>query len=353
MRHLTIYNRDVPPKLIAEHPNVTGSNVTMPGVLVLNLDVPPGSGLAERVAYAPGYWGMVAESGYDDAAPAAPSPAAGTDEPTKATGVYPVVPMVPGPAAPDEPERRTTDDELADLLGPTGQLWCAPGEVPWAGSAAPTDRDRLAVAMLVHCQCDAMRCPVVTNPATADERRWWQRRQHGGGSHALKAPEPEPLKRCIELAGHSDEFPHHWHEGGWPFGPGNHHPRCPRHPDNYNRPGSVPVPGEGQAHAPGITPADAPAQLPAEPDLPQTHPLTDRPDPALARPYILSGPDDEPYLKDVRRTFSVCAVEGPDGYPFPVWCNNHPRHIEEVHTMDRPGGERIIWARRRGAAVPS
>jgi hypothetical protein len=167
--------------------------------------------------------------------------------------------------------------------------------------------------------------------------------------------------QCIYIRGHNvDEMPHAWHEGGWPFGPGDHHPQCPRNPENYNRPGSVPMrnTGEGQPETAGVTPSTL-------------DPATES---ALVRPYVAGdgsrhaapevdtgmfydrgqveqGPDDEPYNTDKRALWKVCGVFGPADYPFPTWCTREPKHLGSHH-MDRsggPGGERITWL-RRGAA---
>lgn len=340
MRHLLIWDRNDPPELIGEHPNVLHSTVTPPGVLVLDL-MAIGPGTVHRVAYSHGYWGRVAEQ-LDDEGPLSPD----ADAPAEPiTEHLPRPPVVPGPDA-------LTFDQLSD-------------------------RQRVQLAMTVRCMCDELRCPVVLNPPTAAERKFWQRSGHTPWLASRQPPEPEPLQRCVYRAGHNvDEMPHGWIEGGWPYGPHNHHDECPRHPENYNRPGSVRLPGEGQpTTSAGITPTPAPVSVPAT----APEPAPARPDTELVRPYLKSVPadvpplgiavgrpparedqggswartdtasvrelDSEPYDPKRRELWRICAVPGPGEGEQQAWCTLEPHHSGGTHEHHTPEGDRISWLR--------
>lgn len=116
-----------------------------------------------------------------------------------------------------------------------------PGFVP-----APFNPD-VHEAMQTICACDSLRCPVILNPPTEEGKRRG-RLLSGATRRPVTGAELAPLMRCCWEAGHDqDTNPCDWREGGWPYGPADHHPRCPRHPDTYNRP------VEGQPHPAGIT----------------------------------------------------------------------------------------------------
>lgn len=303
MRHLRIY--DYRGDLIADLPNVTSSNVTNPGVLVVRLAPASPAGITLR-AFAAGYWGEVSEV------------------PT----VLPIVPIMPGPV---------TDADIDALM---------------AGSDAAAVR----AAMTIHCLCDSLRCTTVLNPASREEKeaartRW--RRQPAG-----PPPPSEPLQRCVQARGHDQEAtPCYWALGVWTYGAAEHHSSCPRHPSRYNgQPQQQEEEGQPQEAAAGFTsPTYVPVQVFAEPE-PEVSTT-------LVRPYIeaagqggLTGLDRadvpalfefEPFLRQQREMWKVCAVPGPDTYPFPTWCTMAPSHDGALHEMDR-SDERISWQRQGG-----
>jgi hypothetical protein len=252
------------------------------------------------------------------------------------------VPTVPGPA---EPERPTQVLSVAGLL---------------------TDGGRVHEAMQIHCVCNELRCPVVLNQSTPEERRWWQIRQRGEAATG-KAPEPEALQRCSHETGHEPlvvmgidgarVVPHAWVEEGWPYGPANHHPACPRHPESYNR--AALDTSEGQPrHAAGVTEADEPeAEAEADP----------RERGELIRPYVASvgrviTPDDHgalyeragnsgpgqplpdrlPYNRGARDSWHTCAQYAP-GYNGQAWCGLPSGHVGPGHSVTLPGGDRVTW----------
>ena len=226
---------------------VVGRVLTPAGDLVISFD--PAHPLKRFVAYR-GSWDHLHELD-DDEPTSAPQPgAAGLGEvPTEVVTLTP--PVVRGPYA-DRPDHTHTAPALA-LADPNLSL-----PNPYAGL--------LAEAMGIHCTCAMLRCPVVINPATAADRKWWQRRQQTNHDHwtiskTMPPSATAPFRRCIHENGHAareDVSAHVWVEGGWPYGLHNHHPGCPRNPERYNRPtGEEGHPGTG-----GLTSAD---ELAAEP----------------------------------------------------------------------------------------
>lgn len=254
------------------------------------------------------------------------------------------VPTVPGPQQPSaEGEAPTQMLAVAGLL---------------------TDGARVHEAMQIHCVCNELRCPVIINPSTAEARRWWQVRQRGGLTLG-GAPEPtEPLMRCVYETGHDPvpqtgelrTSPHEWREGGWPYGPANHHPSCPRHPDSYNR--AALETSEGQPrHAAGVTEADEPdprergelvrpyVGLPLS-LVPHTAPEAE----ALGLLYDRAGnsgpglplPDRLPYNRGARESWHTCAQYAP-GYHGEAWCGLPSGHPGNGHSVTLPGGDRVTW----------
>lgn len=187
-------------------------------------------------------------------------------------------------------------DHLEEWDEPTQepQEETARGVVPVVPGPAPADpflslpnpfAGQLREAMAVICCCRELRCPVVLNPATPADRSWWRMKLRGRIATGLPPGATIPFRQCSMEIGHApidDHDAHDWTEGGWPYGPALHHPKCPRHPDTYNRQIDV----EGHPATGGITTAD---ELAAAPDTDQTDDTTPE-DPAprgeLVRPYV-------------------------------------------------------------------
>jgi hypothetical protein len=187
-------------------------------------------------------------------------------------------------------------DFLDEFDDPTEEAPPARGIVPVIpGTADPflslpnPHAGQLAEAMAVHCQCKELRCPVVLNPASPADRSWWRAKLRGRVAHGLPPGAVTPFRQCSMERGHApidDHDAHEWTEGGWPYGPAQHHPRCPRHPDSYNRPAAE----EGHPATGGITSADELAP-PTEPD-PADDPTPEDPEPErgeLVRPYVAAA----------------------------------------------------------------
>lgn len=293
MRHLRVFNFDG--DLIADMPNVTFSDVTNPGVLIVKLAPVNGSTTTLR-AFAPGFWAEVVET------------------PTALPSVS-STPIVPG--AP-------TDADIATLM-----------ETP--------DAAAIRAAMTIHCTCDALRCTSLLNPASAEEKesariRW--RTKHDG------PPDPaEPLQRCVRARGHDQEaLPCYWALGVWTYGAAEHHPACPRHPSKYNNPSNnnyiekfPATTEEGQPQdAAGFT---STAML-DDPSTTLVRPLTE----AIAEQF-------EPYLAVKRAMWNTCAVPGPDADSGETWCTLPIGHDGELHEQQR-SGERISWLRHGRGGSP-
>jgi hypothetical protein len=333
MEHLRIYDRGDPPKLIAEHPDVVAKVVTGTGALRLDL---AGSRVS-RVVYAPGWWGVVEEIAPADEPEPEPQlvePAEIDMRPTPASDpITQILPVVAGPeAGPDT----ITDAELTSFM------------------AELTDRDRVHAAMQIPCICDELRCPVVTNPATAAEKRFWRKRQQTGTRGDSAPAEVEPLKRCVFMVGHNvAEQDHGWIAGGWPFGPGDHHPECTRHPERYNGARPVHAPSEeGQSPmVAGITPSEATGELSATGDVSQTSAVS-----TLTTPMGRHQADVDPeaagllYDRHAPAETALCPVMAPAGlWPFTgflpehLQCDHVAGHIGNLHGHTLPDGTRLSW----------
>lgn len=213
--------------------------------------------------------------------------------------------------------------------------------------AAMTDGARVHEAMAIACACAELRCPLVLNPASTSDKRWWRIRQYGGSDTAgAGAPNPEPLQQCSHERGHDPAvIPHEWTPGGWPYGPSQHHRACPRHPDSYNRAAL----GEGQPqHAAGVTPTDVvPAAAPPAPTGEMIRPyVAERhAQPAAAAeadtavmPAIPSGIN-----ATARTSWHVCAAFSPE-HGSAVFCEWPIGHASDIgHRHSTSGGEIIRW----------
>lgn len=348
-RHLRIFNRAG--DLLADLMDVTGTTVTAPGVLVVNV-FPVTQIAPELYAYAPGHWGHVEELPRDTRPEsAATDPAGAEPEPVPPSpGTGPVAPHVAPLQTPGvEPYR----PDLADL----------------------SDAARVHLAMTVHCVCAALRCGVVINPPTVNERRFWQRRQvRGTAAEGIGGPAPLPFMQCVEEVGHDTTVTqHHWEHGVWIYGPGNHHPACPRHPAAYNRSASQAAPDasegvSGSAHVPTANlSADQTVRL-DDTTLVRTGflaqlALLDEDEPTgvvlgaadtgeLETAGFLWGRTDDtgpvvrsgPYNARQRDGWGVCALFAP-GYPdLSVWCTELVGHpMDEPCRATLPGGDVVRW----------
>jgi len=312
--------------LITSVRNVVSHWVSDRGVLVVNLDPPPTS-TTHRLAYAHGYWGAVHESSSAD--PDGPE-------------------HDPAGAATVASDARTFRDELSTMLAHQQD---SAATSPATESHELTDRDRVHLAMGVHCCCYELRCPTVLNPARPEEKGWWRKRQKVGPGLNRQAPDPEPRMQCVQRDGHRGA--HYWQEGVWIYGPANHHPDCPRHPLRYNRAGQVPRPapgatrGQPPGYLPPALPAPAPLTLeemfsgPAEfrPGRPVTNP--DDPSWGFSRGDTEVIADPENFNAIMREQKGLCAGYAP-GYPRTLWCGLVRGHAGNC-TQVTAGGEVITW----------
>lgn len=164
-----------------------------------------------------------------------------------------------------------------------------PGHTPDPFLAGPTNphAGKLADAMAVHCVCASLRCPVLVE---IDKPSWW--RQTFGSmtmAETVATLGAGATVQCGHEIGHdAPEVAHDWREGMWPYGPHNHHPKCPRNPEVYNRPQAdavegQPQPAAGITAAPAAPPVDsATASVGASANLAPAW-VTDR---TLIRPYV-------------------------------------------------------------------
>lgn len=184
-------------------------------------------------------------------------------------------------------------------------------------------------AMQIHCCCEQLRCPILMNEATSGERKWWQIRGHHAHGVAGTAGSL-PLQRCVHEIGHDTaDVPHEWFEGGWPYGPAQHHPACPRHPDVYNRAALV-VEGQQAAEPAGVT---------TTPDVPES----DR----LSATAVLTGPAERPSAHTVVRPFvrhrAAEDEQGPRPDPeTPPGCGIED-HPSTSHYCRGPGGIPVTY----------
>ena len=199
-----------------------------------------------------------------------------------------------------------------------------------------SDAGRVHEAMQILCACAQLRCPVVINAGSPEERGWWRRRQQGDQAGA--APAVAPLMQCVHEQGHPDDIRHEWREGGWPYGPHHHHPACPRHPDAYNQP------SEGQPqHAAGIT---------ETPDRVRPY-VVDTPDQygaAVGRAPLALGGDPYGYSRDdVPGTLTPGSAEPPPcgayapGYDGRLRCSEPMNHPPGGCVATTLGGDRVRW----------
>lgn len=194
--------------------NISHGYVTTAGALVYHFTDADQPGRLRARLFAPGQWTDAEEWNGDDdqgeqlAAVAAepepepaPEPAPAdrgrplVDEPTEPRSVFPW--SVPLPAyVPSVAGSVQLPTESVGIVRDPLQM---------------SDRHRLQQAMTVHCICEALRCP----------------------SLLLFPPDPEP-RRCgledLHPGVHAAPIP-----SPWVWGPHNHHPRCPRNPEHYNR----------------------------------------------------------------------------------------------------------------------
>jgi hypothetical protein len=338
MRHLRIF--DAKRSRLFDLPNVERTTVTMPGALVIDLNPYPilddDEGVT-RLVLAPGHWAYVQEV---DSPP--PAPAEAEAPPTLSipatgflSGLALNVPVTGGyPVAEADPDE--ADDDEAEPV---------------------SDAMMVHRAMQIVCVCLSLRCPVVLNPSTDGERRKVRRRMFG---KVVGEPvHSEPRMQCSLHVGHdpmADE--HRWKHGEWIYGPAQHHPECPRHPERYNRNHS----SEGQPNTAGLT---TEAQLSHGPVLPATvEQLTDQ---------IMSTPDmvDEifrrheqpeastdrllvrPYATGAHRV--VAERQGNSGPGFPVEPVRHAAvnqaartvwHVCGVYAPDEVSPAKELWCHR-------
>lgn len=319
-------------RVIGEHSHVTNSLVSDRGVLVLDLfSARPEDPV--RVAYADGEWLIVEE--------------------------FRVVP--------DDPDQERLN--LAEM-GFTTEL---PPVVPGREEPNMSDAARVHLAMEVLCSCANLRCPTVLNPSTVEERERVRRR---GWKLTRNNPGPpeqaEPRRQCTWVRGHDRErYPCEWKEGQWPYGPAQHHPWCPRHPDVYNQP----VREDHPADAPDrITLADTQTVVPVESHVSASAPVIARhsmPEQltataTMARPFVenignqeRTDPDGMGYSRDnagstpeyvgpydlaAREAWKICAAPGPPHEMPALRCDKrHPHNPAEGHQMTLGSGDVIRW----------
>jgi hypothetical protein len=358
MRHLRIF--DKARTRLFDLPNVLRTEVLASGTLVIELDPTHNDGPDDedvtRLVIAAGHWAYIQEvrDEPDDASPVAPMTghaafmagryAEAIKDQLKPTGGFPV-PVVPGDPEPDD--------------APFGPLESRP----------LSDSERVHKAMSIHCRCDQLRCRVVLNPATATDKRKARWRMFGANSEAPFTG--EPLRRCTLPISHDPAVrPHEYVPARWPWGPHNHHPDCPRHPERYNR-------EEGQPESP----AAITSQLPA----PVVEELADRimdapdmlaeifgrhasqPEAKLVRGYVTAGhqllaaagnsgpgfpiaPNGRTMPRinmAARATWKACAAYDPSGAHWCIEAIGHDERKEDgepsVHQTTLPGGDRIRW----------
>jgi hypothetical protein len=220
--------------------------------------------------------------------------------------------------SPDDmpPPTQVTDDELSritdaltddDALAALGSDLREPRPLSAFGGFSADVHE----AMKIICRCDDLRCPVVLNPATPEEKEAFRLRQRG--KPATVPEQVDPLKRCSWEVDHLGG--HEWQPDGWPYGPAEHHPMCPRHPSRYNRP-DVPV-GEGQPLAAGVTPGAAGLSL-ADTNLLPVRPA---------------------FHLTARENWGYCAAYHPSDTD--LYCQGVPGHDGPHETT--PGGDRQTW----------
>lgn len=344
-RHLRIFNRAG--DLLADLMDVTGTTVTAPGVLVVN--VFPVTPIApELYAYAPGHWGHVEELPRDTRPEsAATDPAGAEPEP---------VPSSPGTGPCGHPGHPTTSHHCETQGVP----------VVYPDLNDLGDAARVHHAMSILCICADLRCPVVINPPSTNERRFWRKRQvRGTAAEGVGGPAPEPFMQCVEEVGHdTSDTRHHWESGVWLYGPGNHHPSCPRYPATYNRPPEEAAPDapqgvSGSAHVPT---ADLSADQTVRFDdttlvrtgfVAQLATMEEQRTAELEEAGYYWGRGDsdsgpvirsEPYNVAQREGWRVCAIYAPGYSDRSVWCTEPVGHPEDVAcSMTLPGGDVVRW----------
>ena len=115
------------------------------------------------------------------------------------------------------------------------------GAVRWPTNPYPIVRPGVAAVpasnrtMPRPCICADLRCPVLLNPPTPEELAWFSvppSQRIGQAPAWVLEGAPAPIRRqCSWEIGHDvAAYPHEWAENGWPYGPNEHHPRCPRNP---------------------------------------------------------------------------------------------------------------------------
>lgn len=199
--------------------NVASAYVTGAGALAVELEHGDRPGTLRGVIIAHGAWQRVEDWNATDPEPDQQRADAEQLDPDQLAEKY-------GPplAAALEIEQRArqidmpTLPALPPLVRPAGLL---PGHVQLPGESVGIVRDPLAMsnalrlrhALTVYCLCARLRCPEIV-------------------AHRGTFYEPEPVQ-CQMLDMH--DGPHLAPEPSlWVWGPHNHHPSCPRHPDTYN-----------------------------------------------------------------------------------------------------------------------
>lgn len=360
MRHLRIFNDAR--KRIFDLPNVDRTQLLAGGALQIELDPYFSDDDEEctRVLIAHGQWAFVQE--IRDLPPDTPEPAP-DDSPFTALESVPFIPgkgFLAGLRTDLGPTTGSGDEDPSPIVRPISkeELLFYRRTHPDSPQRPESDAERVHRAMQIHCRCDVLRCPVVLNEASRTDKRRARWRMFNTGSTPFTG---EPLQRCsLPISHDPDTEPHRWVYGEWIYGPAQHHPDCPRHPDRYNRPAE-----EGQPTPAGLTSTEQLADQIMANDTMVTEIFgkhSAMPDRELVRGYVTaalpvlagnSGPGipASPAVQQVndsaRDVWRTCCTMTDDGQHYCGLPIGHDKGYPDVpptaHETTTPGGDRLRW----------